>query len=149
MGTHGTIWHHRYCTHDAFRFKNHFWQFITRQLTINIIPEEIYVISHHVHHAKSDQPGDPYNAEAGFWYCFLADANHQPIAKDLSEQDYGRVKKLMAHTGVKATPKASINVGALMPIRYIPSLPGFLMGILVFGILFDWWPHTFMFIICG
>ncbi len=102
MGTHGTVWHHRYCTHGAYRFSNAFWRFVTQNLTINIIPEEIYVISHHVHHAKSDQPGDPYNAEGGFWYCFLADVNHQPIAKDLSEADYNRVKRLMAHTGVTA-----------------------------------------------
>lgn len=101
MGTHGTIWHHRYCTHGAYAFKNKFWRFVTQNLTINVIPEEIYVISHHVHHAKSDQPGDPYNAQAGFWYCFLADVNHQPIAKDLTEADYGRVGRLMAHTGVK------------------------------------------------
>ncbi|MDO3645258.1 fatty acid desaturase [Mucilaginibacter sp. L3T2-6] len=102
MGTHGTIWHHRYCTHGAFRFRNRFWRFITQNLTINVIPEEIYVISHHVHHAKSDQPGDPYNAQAGFLYCFLADVNHQPIAKDLAAEDYNRVKQLMKHTGVKA-----------------------------------------------
>ncbi|MCF0058541.1 fatty acid desaturase [Dyadobacter sp. CY356] len=100
MGTHGTIWHHRYCTHGAYKFKNKFWRFFTQNLTINVIPEEIYVVSHHVHHAKSDQPGDPYNAEAGFLYCFLADVNHQPIAKDLSEADYDRVKSLMKHTGV-------------------------------------------------
>jgi stearoyl-CoA desaturase (delta-9 desaturase) len=102
MGTHGTVWHHRYCTHGAFKFRTRFWRFFTQQLTISVIPEEIYVVSHHVHHAKSDRPGDPYNAEAGFWYCFLADVNHQPIAKDLNFQDYGRVKKLMAHSGVKA-----------------------------------------------
>ncbi|HVW15712.1 MAG TPA: fatty acid desaturase [Mucilaginibacter sp.] len=102
MGTHGTVWHHRYCTHSAFNFSNRFWRFFTRQLTLSIIPEEIYVVSHHVHHAKSDEPGDPYNAQAGFWYCFLADVNHQPIAKDLSEADYDIVKRLMAHTGVKA-----------------------------------------------
>lgn len=101
MGTHGTIWHHRYCTHGAYKFRNGFWRFITQNLTIKVIPEEIYVISHHVHHAKSDQPGDPYNAQAGFLYCFLADVNHQPIAKDLTEADYGRVKSLMKHTGVK------------------------------------------------
>ncbi|MEO6686469.1 MAG: fatty acid desaturase [Dyadobacter sp.] len=100
MGTHGTIWHHRYCTHGAYKFKNNFWRFFTQNLTINVIPEEIYVVSHHVHHAKSDQPGDPYNAQAGFLYCFLADVNHQPIAKDLSEADYDRVKLLMKHTGV-------------------------------------------------
>ncbi|HEY8999830.1 MAG TPA: fatty acid desaturase [Mucilaginibacter sp.] len=102
MGTHGTIWHHRYCTHGAYKFRNHFWRFFTQNLTLNVIPEEIYVISHHVHHSKSDKPGDPYNAYGGFLYCFLADVNHQPIAKNLSEQDYNRVKLLMLHTGVKA-----------------------------------------------
>lgn len=102
MGTHGTIWYHRYCTHGAYTFKNNFWRFITRNLTINMVPEEIYVISHHVHHAKSDEPGDPYNAQAGFLYCFLADVNHQPIAHNLSEAEYGRVVRMMAHTGIHA-----------------------------------------------
>ncbi|KAA0994068.1 acyl-CoA desaturase [Dyadobacter sp. UC 10] len=100
MGTHGTIWHHRYCTHGAYTFRNAFWRFFTRNLTVNMVPEEIYAISHHVHHAKSDQPGDPYNAQAGFLYCFLADVNHQPIAKDLTEAEYDKVKRLMSHTGV-------------------------------------------------
>ena len=102
MGTHGTVWHHRYCTHGAYTFRNKFWRFLTQNLTISVIPEEIYVISHHVHHSKSDQPGDPYNAQCGFLYCFLADVNHQPIAKDLDEPDYNRVRKLMSHTGVQA-----------------------------------------------
>ena len=101
MGTHGTIWYHRYCTHQAYTFRNAIWRFITRNLTINVVPEEIYVVSHHVHHARSDQPGDPYNAGGGFWYCFLADVNHQPIADDLTADDYARVVRLMGHTGVK------------------------------------------------
>src|SRR5437016_2458938 len=25
MGTHGTIWFHRYCTHKAYKFRNPFW----------------------------------------------------------------------------------------------------------------------------
>lgn len=106
MGTHGTIWHHRFCTHGAYKFSHPVWRFITQNLTINVIPEEIYVISHHVHHAKSDQPGDPYNAQAGFLYCFLADVNHQPIAKNLSEKDYSRVQRIMAHTGVSGNTYA-------------------------------------------
>lgn len=101
MGTHGTIWHHRFCTHNAYTFTNKFWKFFTQNLTISMIPEEIYVVSHHVHHAKSDQPGDPYNASGGFLYCFLADVNHQPIAKDLTERDYQRVVRLMKHSGIK------------------------------------------------
>ena len=100
MGSHGTIWHHRYCTHRAYKFRNNFWRFFTQNLTLKIIPEEIYAVSHHVHHALSDQPGDPYNAQGGFLYCFLADVNHQPIARNMSEKDYGRCVKLMDHTGI-------------------------------------------------
>ena len=100
MGTHGTIWHHRYCTHKAYTFKNNFWRFFTQNLTLKIIPEEIYAVSHHVHHALSDQPGDPYNAQGGFLYCFLADVNHQPIARNMNESTYNKCTNLMKHTGV-------------------------------------------------
>jgi sn-1 stearoyl-lipid 9-desaturase len=100
MGTHGTIWLHRYCTHKAYKFSHPIWRFFTQNLVIKNFPEEIYVVSHHVHHAKSDQPGDPYNSTAGFWYCMLSDVNHQSINKDLSEEDYARATRFMQHTGV-------------------------------------------------
>ncbi|MEP6727535.1 MAG: fatty acid desaturase [Bacteroidota bacterium] len=99
MGSHGTVWYHRYCTHRAFKFRNNFWRFVTQNITLKIIPEEIYVISHHVHHAKSDEPGDPYNATGGFLYCFLADVNHQPISRNMDAQSYNRCVHLMKHTG--------------------------------------------------
>jgi stearoyl-CoA desaturase (delta-9 desaturase) len=101
MGTHGTIWYHRYSTHEAYKFRNKFWRFLTQNLVPKMIPEEVYVVSHHVHHAKSDMPGDPYNANGGFLYCFLADVNHQLIARDLSEADYSRVSDFLKHTGIK------------------------------------------------
>lgn len=101
MGTHGTIWFHRYCTHRAYQFSHPIWRFITQHLVIKTIPEEIYVVSHHVHHTKSDQPGDPYNSRAGLLYCMLADVNHQSISKDLSEKDYGKATRFMQHTGVR------------------------------------------------
>jgi fatty-acid desaturase len=59
--------------------------FYAKPYSLKIIPEEIYAVSHHVHHALSDQPGDPYNAQGGFMYCFLADVNHQPIARNMDE----------------------------------------------------------------
>lgn len=101
LGTHGTIWLHRYSTHRAFHIKNKFWIFVVRNLVIKLVPEELYVISHHVHHKFSEQAGDPYNVYGGWLYCFLADANHQPIARNLSENDYRRTRHLLAHTGVK------------------------------------------------
>lgn len=101
MGTHGTIWFHRYCTHKSYKFSHPFWRIITQNLVIKTVPEEIYVVSHHVHHVKSDQPGDPYNAQAGFLYCMLSDTNHQSISKTLDEKDYNMAVRFMKHTGVQ------------------------------------------------
>lgn len=101
MGTHGTIWFHRYCTHKAYTFSNPLWRVITQNLVIKTLPEEIYVVSHHVHHSKSDEPGDPYNPQGGFLYCMLAEFNHQRISPNLSECDYNKVVHFMKHTGVQ------------------------------------------------
>ena len=101
MGTHGTIWFHRYCTHKSYKFSHPIWRIMTQNLMIKTVPEEIYVVSHHVHHSKSDLPGDPYNAQAGFMYCMLAEFNHQRIATDLSEDAYKKVVHFMRHTGVR------------------------------------------------
>ena len=101
MSTQATIWLHRFCTHKAFKFSQPIWRFITQNLVIKTFPEEIYVVSHHVHHSLSDEPGDPYNPKAGFLYCMLSDVNHQSIARDLTESEYERVCIFMKHTGVK------------------------------------------------
>jgi stearoyl-CoA desaturase (delta-9 desaturase) len=101
MGTHGTVYLHRYGTHRAFKFRSRVALQIARNLVIKVIPEEIYIVSHHVHHKYSEQAWDPYNVNGGWLYCFLADANHQSIARDLSAQDYARVARMVEHTGVK------------------------------------------------
>ncbi len=98
---HGTIWFHRYCTHKSYNFSHPFWKFLTQNLVIKTVPEEIYVVSHHVHHALSDLPGDPYNARGGFWYCMLADVNHQNISRTLDGSDYKKVSAYLKHTGIK------------------------------------------------
>ncbi len=100
MSTHGTIWFHRFCTHKSYKFRHPIFRFITQNLVIKTFPEEIYVVSHHVHHAKSDLPGDPYNARGGFWYCMLSDVNHQTINRTMSEEDYNKTRFFMQHTGV-------------------------------------------------
>ncbi|MCU0328379.1 MAG: fatty acid desaturase [Chitinophagales bacterium] len=101
IGSHGTFWYHRYSTHRAFEFKNAFWRFIGQHLVVKVVPEEVYVLSHHIHHLKSDKPGDPYNAFCGFFYCFFADTNHQLVNRNLSEADFAQAQKLMEHTGCK------------------------------------------------
>jgi stearoyl-CoA desaturase (delta-9 desaturase) len=101
LGSHGTFYLHRYATHRAYRFKNPFWLFVCKNLVIKIVPEEAYVISHHVHHLYSEKDGDPYNARRGFLYCFLADVNHQALAQNLTEPEYARVTKLLNHCGIR------------------------------------------------
>jgi stearoyl-CoA desaturase (delta-9 desaturase) len=101
VGTHGTIWYHRYSTHRAYQFRYRWARFLVANLVPKIIVDELYVISHHVHHVLVEQPGDPYNPHGGFFYCFLADANHQPIRRDLSQRDYAKLQRMMSHTGVK------------------------------------------------
>ena len=100
MSTHATIWFHRYCTHKSYTFSHPIWRFITQNLVLKTFPEEIYVVSHHVHHSKSDEPGDPYNARGGLMYCMLSDVNHQSIAKDLTEEEYNKTAGFLKHTGV-------------------------------------------------
>jgi sn-1 stearoyl-lipid 9-desaturase len=102
MGSYGTVWLHRYGTHRTYVFSHPAWRLLVQNLVIRVVPEEIYIVSHHVHHAKADKAGDPYCSSAGALYCFLADTNHQPIAKDLSLADYERVCAMMAATGVEA-----------------------------------------------
>ena len=101
MSTHGTIWFHRFCTHKAYKFSHPVWRYLTQNLVIKTFPEEIYVVSHHVHHVKSDQPGDPYNPKGGILYCMLSDVNHQSISKELDESDYNRAAHFLQHTGVE------------------------------------------------
>ncbi|HET7898559.1 MAG TPA: fatty acid desaturase, partial [Flavisolibacter sp.] len=125
MGTHGTIWFHRYCTHKAYTFSSPLWRTMTQNLVIKTIPEEIYAISHHVHHARSDEPGDPYNARGGFLYCMLAEINHQRISPTLNEADYTRAANLLKHTGVRVnTHAAYLKLGSL-------TSPAYAIGVLL------------------
>ncbi len=101
MGSHGTFWLHRYCSHRAFKFRNPWVKMICRNLVIKVVPEEVYAVSHYVHHQLCELPGDPYNVYGGWLYCFLADVNHQAIRRDLSEKEYDLLCKMMSHTGVK------------------------------------------------
>jgi stearoyl-CoA desaturase (delta-9 desaturase) len=100
-GTHGTIYLHRFGTHQAFTFTNRYYRFVCQNLSLKIVPEEVYIVSHHVHHAYADEAGDPYNARAGWLYCFLAGDLHQRISPTLSSKDYANVSGLLEHTGLR------------------------------------------------
>lgn len=98
---HCTAYLHRYVSHKAFQVKNSIWLFLFRHATVKVISEEIYGVSHLVHHAKSEQAGDPYNALGGWAYCFFAEITHNPIALDLSQENYNRTAGLLKHTEIR------------------------------------------------
>lgn len=123
MGTHGTIWFHRYCTHNSYSFTGKVWRLLTQNLVIKTFPEEIYVVSHHVHHAKSDEPGDPYNPKGGFMYCMLSYVNHQSINKNLNETEYAQAAHFMRHTGVvRNSYKQYLKWGSIASPAYTIAL---------------------------
>ncbi len=101
MSTHATVWYHRYCSHKAYVFSHPLWKFIIQNMVIRTVPEEIYVMSHQVHHARSDKPGDPYNSKGGLLYCMLAHINHQSISKNLNEEEYIKAANFINHTGIQ------------------------------------------------
>jgi stearoyl-CoA desaturase (delta-9 desaturase) len=142
LGTHGTMYLHRYCTHRAFRFKSPAWRFICRNLVIKIASEELYVVSHHVHHRLAEKPGDPYNAHGGWLYCFLADVNHQPIATNLTEREYHRVGRLLGITGLRLNPyETYLRWGSLTdPARTVTHL--LLNWMFWYGVLFALGGHA-------
>lgn len=100
LNIHSTCYLHRYSSHRAFKFSSLFWAQVFKILVPKIVIEESFAISHYVHHSIPDQPGDPYNPKGGWLYCFLADANHQMIARDLAEKDYLKLAGLIRHTGI-------------------------------------------------
>ena len=101
LGTVNIVWLPRYGTHRAFTFSHPIYRFVIRNLTLRLVPEEVYIVSHHVHHAFSEQIGDPYNVRGGRLYCLLAAELHQGLALDLSPVDYARAAALVSHTGVR------------------------------------------------
>jgi len=140
MGTHGTIWYHRYCTHKSYKFSHPAWRFITQNLVVKTIPEELYVISHHVHHAKSDVPGDPYNARGGFLYCMLSDFNHQRITPDLDAHDYSRAARMMHQTGV--------DVNSYMAYKQWGSVSSPFYSVAIWILNWSFW-YTLFFLLGG
>ena len=97
----GTFYFHRYGVHGAWKYRHPGFGFLAKHAAIRLIPEEVYIVSHHVHHAYADRDGDPYDPRGGWWYCFLADANHQGIAWDLDEADHARAVRMLRWVPVR------------------------------------------------
>ncbi len=88
--------HHRGLTHRSYEFTNMFWTQVFRVLHTPGYPEEIYHFAHKCHHVYSDKVGDPYTPKGGFLYILFTALNHQPLRKDLSREDYEKVRQTLS-----------------------------------------------------
>jgi stearoyl-CoA desaturase (delta-9 desaturase) len=100
VGTvYNTVWYHRFCSHQAFKFSS-IW-FARFFLWTNPIcfREESYVIPHRIHHARPDEPGDPYGPHLGWLGSYLATETQQKTNHRLSASEYERLVKSLGHIG--------------------------------------------------
>lgn len=94
-----TVWYHRYCSHQAFKFRSLWFARMLLWTNPLFLREECYVIPHRLHHAKSDEPGDPYGPHLGWLGSYLATETVQKLNRNLSPAEYQRLVKSLAHVG--------------------------------------------------
>lgn len=94
-----TVWYHRYCSHQAFKFRSLWLARIFLWTNPLCLREEGYAIPHRIHHAKSDGPGDPYGPHLGLVGSYLAIESSQKTNLNLSAAEYERLARSLGHIG--------------------------------------------------
>jgi len=100
IGTvYNTVWYHRYCSHQAFKFTSIWFARLFLWTNPMCFREESYVIPHRIHHATSDEPGDPYGPHLGWIGSYLATETQQKTNRNLTAAEYERLMKSLGHVG--------------------------------------------------
>ena len=100
IGTvYNTVWYHRFCSHQAYRFRSIWGARLFLWTNPICFREESYVIPHRIHHSKSDEPGDPYGPHLGWLGSYLATENQQKTNRDIPRSEYERLVKSLEHCG--------------------------------------------------
>jgi stearoyl-CoA desaturase (delta-9 desaturase) len=96
-----TIWWHRFACHRAFSTRSRALKTAFRWLSPVFVPLESYVVPHLVHHARPDQPGDPYTPLSGYAGCMFTEWTTGLLDADgMSADDFARARRMIEHTGV-------------------------------------------------
>jgi len=100
IGTvYNTVWYHRFCSHQAYKFTSIWFARLYLWTNPMCFREESYVIPHRIHHAKTDEPGDPYGPHLGWLGSYLATETQQKNNRNLSADEYDRLVKSLSHVG--------------------------------------------------
>ena len=94
-----TVWYHRFCSHQAYRFRSIWFTRVFLWSNPICLREESYVIPHRIHHSKSDEPGDPYGPHLGWLGSYLATETQQKMNREMSRAEYDRVARSLEHIG--------------------------------------------------
>ena len=94
-----TVWFHRYCTHRAFRFRSLLWARLFLWTSPPFFREESYALAHHVHHGKSDVPGDPHGPHLGWIGNYFSFESQQKINTAISREEFQRQADKLKHIG--------------------------------------------------
>jgi sn-1 stearoyl-lipid 9-desaturase len=101
IGTvYNTVWYHRYCSHQAFKFRSLWFARLFLWTNPMSFREESYVIPHRVHHSRSDEPGDPYGPHLGWLGSYLATETQQKMNRNITRAEYDRLAKSLDHIGL-------------------------------------------------
>jgi sn-1 stearoyl-lipid 9-desaturase len=119
LGTlYNTMWYHRYCSHGAFKFYDHWPKALFLWTNPLLFREESYAIPHKVHHHITDHFGDPYGPHLGWLASFLSSELTQRINTDIPEQEFNRLKRSIRHIGLAENSyEAFRQTGSIERIR--------------------------------
>lgn len=137
-----TVWYHRYCSHQAFKFRSLWFARLFLWTNPLCLREEGYAIPHRIHHAKSDLPGDPYGPHLGWLGSYLAIESSQKTNLELSAAEYERLAASLRHIGfVSSTYEQYRRTGSVENlgwyfVRFI--FAGLFWGALAWA-LAGWW----------
>ena len=120
IGTiYNTVWYHRYCSHQAFKFRSLWFARIFLWTNPLFLREESYVIPHRIHHAKSDEPGDPYGPHLGWLGSYLATETVQRTKRNFTALEYERLVKSLGHIGFTSNSYAQyLRTGSVENLRH-------------------------------
>jgi fatty-acid desaturase len=157
LGTfHNTVWYHRYCTHQVFKFRSIWFARFFLWLNPLGFREENYVVPHRIHHALTDAPGDPYGPHLGWLGNYLSIESTQKMNRAITREQYARLVKSLSHIGIVPSSYEAFQRTGSVEIIWLFALRTLLANVLwawvayaiagVTGIL-GWYAGMFLFML--
>lgn len=92
-----TTYYHRYSSHRAFKVNGRISGFILKNLGLRLFIEEIFAVSHQIHHTYSDTPHDPHFTERGGLFCYTSDVTMMRTNANLNLAEYENLRARFVH----------------------------------------------------